>query len=300
MMMTSRRLLVLAIPPLFVFLWSTGFVSARFVMPYATPFAFLSLRYALTIILVGGYCLLIGANWPKGRSFWIAFGIGALIHAGYLGSVFFVVKQGFPSGFAGLIVGLQPLMTAVLAGFILGERVSFRQWVGLGVGLVGVSLVLGPRIVGFGVELIGFAAIVLLGVAGFSLGTVLQKRFAGVKDLATGTTVQYIGALVASLPIVFLFEGWHFTWNLELVLGLSWAVLVLSVGAVFLLMIMIRAGELARVASLFYMVPGVTALLAYILFGEQLNWLQIFGIFVTSAGVALATLSQRPKTQAAQ
>lgn len=293
-MKSISSLFILAIPPLFVFLWSTGFVSARYVMPYAAPFAFLSIRFVLTIALVGAYCLAVRAVWPKGRDFWIAFGIGILIHAFYLGSVFFTVKRGFPSGFAGLIVGLQPIMTAVLAGIIVGERVSLKQWIGLAVGLIGVGLVLGPRVAGVGVGTLGNALIVMGGVAAFSLGTVLQKRFGSSKDLAAGTTVQYLGAFVVSLPIAFMFESLEITWTVELVFGLLWLVVVLSVGAVFLLLVMIRAGEVARVASLFYLVPAVSALLAYILFGEQLNWVQMVGIAITSAGVALATLGSRP------
>jgi drug/metabolite transporter (DMT)-like permease len=299
-MKSIRSLLVLAIPPLFVFLWSTGFVSARYVMPYASPFAFLSIRFVLTIVLVGSYCLVVRSVWPKGRDFWAAFVIGILIHAAYLGGVFFAVKHGFPSGFAGLIVGLQPIMTAVLAGAMIGERVSLKQWIGLAVGLLGVGLVLGPRVAGVGIGSLGYALIVMGGVAAFSLGTVLQKRFGSSKDLAAGTVVQYLGAFAVSVPIVFLFESWEITWNLEIVVGLLWLVLVLSVGAIFLLLVMIRAGEVARVASLFYLVPAVSALLAYILFGEQLNWIQMLGIAITSAGVALATLGFRSAPAAVQ
>lgn len=189
-MNNMRSLSILAIPPLFVFLWSTGFIGARYVMPYASPFAFLSLRYALSIVLVGGYALATRATWPTGREFWIACLIGVLIHAAYLSSVFVAVKGGFPSGFAGLIVGLQPLMTAVLAGLIIGEKMHLNQWVGLAIGLLGVGLVLGPRIAGAGIGVAGHALIVIGGVAGFSLGTVLQKRFANTKNLVTGTVVQ--------------------------------------------------------------------------------------------------------------
>lgn len=282
---------VRVIPVAFVLLWSTGFIGARYAMPYAEPFGFLSVRFIACITLIGGYALISRARWPRGAALWSALATGALIHAIYLGAVFWAVKNGFPAGFAGLIVGLQPVMTALLAGVIVGERMSGRQWIGLGVGLFGVVLVLGPKLGGaLGAETIINALVCFGGVAAFSLGTVLQKRFGGSDNLAAGTVVQYIGALVISAVIAFLFEPLVIAWTGTLVFALVWLVLVLSVGAIILLMVMIRAGEVARVASLFYLVPAVTAVMAYFLFGESLNPVQIGGIVITSAGVALATL----------
>lgn len=286
---------VRGIPALFVLLWSTGFIGARYAMPYAEPFGFLSVRFVACIILIGGYALVSRARWPRGAALWAALVTGALIHTIYLGAVFWAVKNGFPAGFAGLIVGLQPVMTALLAGMIVGERVSGRQWIGLGVGLFGVVLVLGPKLCGaFGGETVLNALVCFGGVAAFSLGTVLQKRFGGTGNLATGTVVQYIGALGISAVVAVLFEPLVIEWTGTLVFALVWLVLVLSVGAIILLMILIRAGEVARVASLFYLVPAVTAVMAYVLFGESLNLIQIGGIIVTSAGVALATLGAAP------
>lgn len=291
---SNKRFLIAAIPVAFVFLWSTGFIGARLVMPYAEPFGFLSLRYALTILLLGAYCQFAKVPWPRGRSFWVAFVIGALIHAAYLSSVFWTVKRGFPAGFAGLIVGLQPIITAVLAAGIVGERPGMRQWLGLLVGFFGVALVLGPGLGnGLGGNTIFFALIVFGGVAAFALGTVLQKRFGGAKNMASETTVQFIGALAVSLPVVFLFESFAIVWSWQLLVGLLWLVVVLSIGAIVLLLIMIRAGEVGRVASLFYLVPAVTALWAFLMFGERLNLVQMAGIVVTSAGVALATLGAK-------
>lgn len=279
------------IPIVFVLLWSTGFVGARYAMPYAEPLGFLSLRFFACVVLIGGYALVSRARWPRGAALWSALATGALIHAIYLGAVFWTIKHGFPAGFAGLIVGLQPVLTALLAGLIVQERVSGRQWIGLAVGLLGVALVLGPKLGGeFGAETSLNALVCFAGVAAFSLGTVLQKRFGGGDNLAAGTTVQYIGALVIAVVITWLFEPLVVIWSTELVFAFAWAVLVLSVGAIILLMVMIRAGEVARVASLFYLVPAGTAVLAYLLFGEVLNLMQVGGIVITSAGVALATL----------
>lgn len=213
--------------------------------------------------------------------------------------MFWAVKNGFPAGFAGLIVGLQPVMTALLAGLIVGERVSTRQWLGLGIGLFGVVLVLGPKLGGaLGTETSINALVCFGGVAAFSLGTVLQKRFGSDSNLAAGTVVQYIGALVIAAIIALLFEPLQIEWTGTLVFALAWLVLVLSVGAIILLMVMIRAGEVARVASLFYLVPAVTAIMAYFLFGESLNLMQVGGIVITSVGVALSTLG-KPKALSA-
>lgn len=284
-------LLLGLVPALFVVLWSTGFVGARYAMPYAEPFGFLSLRFVACIALIGGFGLLTRVRWPRGAALWSSLATGALIHAVYLGAIFWAVKHGFPAGFAGLIVGLQPVLTALLAGLIVGERVSGRQWIGFAIGLLGVVLVLGPKLGGaLGGGMLFNALVCFVGVAAFSLGTVLQKRFGGGDNLAAGTVVQYIGALVISAIIAVLFEPLEITWSSTLVFAFIWLVLVLSVGAIILLMVMIRAGEVARVASLFYLVPAVTAVMAYFLFGESLNFVQIGGIAVTSGGVALATL----------
>lgn len=292
------NLLVHLVPVAFVLLWSTGFVGARYAMPYAEPFGFLTMRFIATIALIGGYALISRARWPKGPALWSALATGALIHAAYLGAIFWAVKNGFPAGFAGLIVGLQPVITALFAGFILGEKVSGRQWLGFIIGLGGVVLVLAPKLSeAIGADLLLNAFVCFGGVAAFSLGTVLQKRFGGGDDLAAGTTVQYIGALVISALIAVWFEPLVIVWSATLVFAFVWLVLVLSVGAIFLLMLMIRAGEVARVASLFYLVPSVTAVMAYFLFGESLNSVQVLGILVTTVGVALATLGKRPRRQ---
>ncbi len=291
----SKSAWLSAIPAIFVLLWSTGFVGALYAMPYAHPFGFLSLRFVLCIILIGGYCVLTRAEWPRGEALWAALVTGALIHGIYLGAVFWAIKHGFPSGFAGLVVGLQPVVTMLLAGLLLGERVSIRQTAGFAIGLLGVVMVFWPRLGGeLGGDFIRNGLVVFMGVVAISLGTVMQKRFGGKGNLAAGTAVQYVGALMLSGVIVLFFEPLEMEWTGSLIFALVWLVLVLSVGAIVLLMVMIRAGEVSRVASLFYLVPAVTAVLAYFLFGETLNLIQVGGIVVASAGVALATMRRRP------
>lgn len=283
--------LIRVMPAIFVVLWSTGFIGARYAMPYAPPFLFLSLRFVSCIVLIGLFAHWRGADWPRGRVLVSALATGALIHATYLGAVFWAVKHGFPAGFAGLIVGLQPVLTALLAGPITGERVSLRQWLGFAIGLLGVVLVLGPKLMSpLGANALINALVCFGGVAAFALGTVLQKRFGSAGDLVAGTAVQYAGALIIALPLALLFEPLDIAWTGELIFALLWLVLVLSIGAIGLLLVMIRAGEVARVSSLFYLVPAVTAVFAYFLFGEELTPIQLFGIAVVTIGVALATM----------
>lgn len=279
------------IPAVFVLLWSTGYITARYSMPYASAFGFLSIRLFLSILFIGGFAVFTRAHWPRGTALWSALVVGALMHGVYLGSIFWIIKNGFPAGFAGLLVGLQPIITVLFAALLLGERISAKQLIGLVVGLLGVAMVLGPRLTGaFAPELLLQAVICLLGVSAFSLGSVLQKKYGGSDNLAAGTVVQYVGAFAFCLIVAVGFEPFQFDWNVELAFSLAWAVLILSVVTIILLMVMIRAGEVGRVASLFYLIPAVTAVMAYFLFGESLNFVQIIGIVVTSAGVALATL----------
>jgi drug/metabolite transporter (DMT)-like permease len=216
--------------------------------------------------------------------------VGALVHGAYLGGVFWAIRNGLPAGLSALIIGLQPLITAVMAGFALGEKVLPRHWAGLAIGFAGIVVVLAPKIgdaVG-GVTAATFAAS-LFGVVAISAGTVWQKRRLAGADLVSGTLWQYVGATALMAAGSFLFETRSFVVTGELVFALVWLVLVLSIGAIFLLMHMIREGEMAKVSSLFYLVPAVTALMAWALFGETLTPIQLAGMALTTVGVALAT-----------
>lgn len=289
-----RRLLP-AIPALFVLLWSTGFIGARYAMPHAEPFTFLVLRFVLALMLLSPFALLRRARWPGRREALHAAFAGALIHGLYLGGVFFAVRHGLPAGIVALVAGLQPLLTALLAGGMLGERVSPRQWFGLVLGLVGVTLVLEPRLVGANT----FQTVPLLAAFGamvaISVGTVWQKRFVGTVDLVTGTAIQYAGALVPATVCALLLETRHVEWTLGFVLSLGWLVIGLSIGAVFILLFMIREGAIARVSSLLYLVPGTTAVMAFVLFGEALLPIQLAGLLVSGIGVAVATRRRRER-----
>lgn len=279
-----------AIPALFVVLWATGFIGARYAMPWAEPFTFLWIRFALTFGVLLLIIPLVKAKAIGPRNAFHASIAGVLMHGVYLGGVFWAVRNGLPAGFAGLIVGLQPMLTAVIAGLFLGEKVTGKHWLGLVVGLVGVVTVLSPKFgsISGGVTVATIGAAVVAVIA-MSVGTVWQKRFVATADLVTVTLYQYVGGWAVTFLVSLLFETQHVVLNGELVFAMAWLVFVLSLGAIFLLMILIREGEVARVASLFYLVPAVTALMAWFLFDETLTPVQLVGMAITTFGVALAT-----------
>ncbi|MEE2949662.1 MAG: DMT family transporter [Pseudomonadota bacterium] len=276
-------------PPLFVLLWSTGFIGARYAMPYAEPFTFLALRFALALSILAGLATLAGVSWPKGRQALHSIIAGSLIHGAYLGGVFFAIRHGLNAGIAALIVGLQPILTTFIAALLLGERVSPRHGVGLCLGLAGIALVVAPKFeAGGDLALLTLAPVVGAAIA-ISLGTVWQKRFVQRSDLRASTALQYVGALIPTLFLAFTIETRRIEWTGELVFALLWLTLVLSIGAIFLMLVLIREGAVSKVASLMYLTPGVTALMALILFGETLNLLQAAGLVLAGAGVAAST-----------
>ena len=226
---------------------------------------------------------------------------GMLMHGIYLGGVFWAIHRGMPAGISALIVGLQPLITAILAGRLLGEKILPRHWLGLALGFVGVIIVLSPKFgtIGGGVTPATLAAAVV-SVFAMSLGTIWQKRFGGGTDPVSSALYQYLGAAALMAVGSVAFETRTVIVNGELIFAMAWLVLVLSIGAIFLLMYMIRQGEMSKVASLFYLVPAVTAVIAWVLFGEQLTLVQIAGMALTTVGVGLATAQPLTRARAAR
>ena len=273
-------------PFLFVFLWSTGFIGAKFGLPYAEPLSFLLTRYGLVIALMGIIALATRAPWPdKGRD-WLHIGVsGVLVHAVYLGGVFVAIKHGLPAGVTALVVGMQPLLTAVGAGRLLGEKVSARQWGGLGLGFVGVGLVVSGKLGAGALGPMLIPAIVAL--LGITLGTLYQKRYCPQFDLRTGSLIQFVPSAIVTAIAVGAFEGYRIEWNTSFVFALGWLVLVLSIGAISLLNLLIRSGSAVNVASLFYLTPPTTALIAFFVFGESLSLTAAFGMLVAVSGVYL-------------
>ena len=279
---------------LFVLLWSTGFIGARMGMPYAEPFSFLSLRFAIAIFLLGALALIARAPWPGWRLAGHSMVVGVLLHGLYLGAVFWAIDHGLPAGISAMIVGLQPILVAILAWPLLGERVQKWQWLGLIVGAAGLVLVLLPKFEfdGPGINFINIFVCVfaMLGQTG---GTIYQKKFATSVPLRTGTLWQYVGALIPSFLYALSFETFTFEWNGDLVFAMAWLVLVLSIAAVFLLMLLIRDGSVSKVSSLFYLVPASTAIIAYFLFGETLSALQLVGMVLCAIGVRVAMTDKK-------
>ena len=280
---------VAPMPATFVLLWSSGFIGAKYGLPYAEPFTFLGYRFIVVIILMLLICLLTRTPWPSdGRMFFHIAVAGLLVHATYLAGVFSSVYHGLPVGILALITGLQPVLTAVFARHLLGEKVIPRQWIGIALGFVGVFLVLFNKLSVSEGNLTGicFAGVALIGI---TAGTLYQKKFGGAMDLRTGAVIQFSASAVVIWILAWLFESMEVQWTAEFVFALSWLVVILSIGAISLLMLLIRRGAASKVASLFYLVPPVTALMSFFIFGEVLGWLQLAGMTTAVAGVALVT-----------
>jgi len=280
---------IAAMPATFVVLWSSGFIGAKFGLPYAEPLTFLSWRFLFVAIVMGIISFLWKAPWP---SDWRLAGhiaiAGLLVQATYLGGVFTSIHHGLPAGLSALITGLQPALTAVLAILFLQERVSKIQWLGVGLGLAGVILVVARKMdlsIGAGTA-IWLAVIALLGI---TLGTIYQKRFCAEMDLRTGSVIQFSASGLIIWGLALWLETEPVQWTEEFIFALTWLVFVLSIGAISLLILLIRRGAASKVASLFYLVPPVTALMAYFIFGETLGAIEVAGMGMAAVGVALVT-----------
>jgi drug/metabolite transporter (DMT)-like permease len=272
-----------------VFLWSTGFVGAKLGLPHAEPATFLSLRFVFVIALMLPLALLWRAPWPASPRQAMHLAVaGMLVHGGYLMGVFTAIHHGMSAGLAALIVGLQPLLTGLAAAPMLGERVSAKQWVGLALGIAGVALVVMQKatVAGLTVFALVSAVIALLSI---TLGTLYQKRWCGNFDLRTGSVIQFAAALALLGPVALVAESRPVQWTGDFIFALAWLVFVLSIAAISLLAVLIRRGEATKVASLFYLTPAVTAVLAYLAFGESLTPLAILGMVVSVVGVAMVT-----------
>lgn len=278
------RWLALA-PWIFVFIWASGYVVAKVAAPYAEPLSFLVLRYCGTVVLMGVLALAMRAAWPTDRRAVMHIALaGVLMQACYLGGVWVAIRQGLPAGVAALIVNLQPVLTAV-AGPMIGERVTGRQWVGLVLGFAGVAIVVSSKTGGAAAA--SAVALCVFALLAMTAGTLYQKRFCPVFDLRTGQVIQFVASVAVTLPFVFAFESFQITWNVPVVASLLWSVLVLTAGGISLLYTIIRHGAATEVTSMLYLVPGITAVMAWLMFGESFAPIAIVGMVVTIAGVAL-------------
>ncbi len=283
----QRDALLRAMPAVFVLIWSTGFVVARFGMPHAPPFTFLSWRYAFSVATFAVWIRLSGAAWPRGRSAWAHLAVtGMLMHAGYLGGVWAAVKGGLGAGTAALVVGLQPVLTAIWMSAVGSQhRVSPRQWLGLVLGLGGLVLVVWHKL-GVGEVTAANLALAVMALLSITAGTLYQKRFVQPCDVRTANTVQLAAAFAVSVPIALLEPG-RMDWHPQLIGAMAWSVLALTLGGSSLLYLLIQRGAATRVTSLMYLVPPCTAVLAWWLFDEALGLRVLLGIAVTAVGVSL-------------
>ena len=274
-------------PLLFVLLWSTGFIGAKYGLPHAEPLSFLLVRYLLVLSLMTLIALATRAPWPKDGRQWFHIGVaGLLVHAVYLGGVFIAISKGLPAGVTSLVVGIQPLLTAVGAGWLLNETVLKRQWAGLVLGFVGVAMVVSGKLgSGFGLAALWPA---LAALAGITAGTLYQKRFCPHFDWRTGAIAQFLPTAIATGAVVGVAGDFRVDWVPDFVFALAWLVLVLSVGAISLLNWLIRHGSAVNLASLFYLVPPCTALIAWFLFDERLAGMALVGMALAVWGVYLA------------
>ena len=274
-------------PLLFVVLWSTGFIGARLGLPHTEPLTFLFVRYCAVVVLMLAIALATRAPWPQGARAWFHIGVaGLLLHGVYLGGVFIAISLGLPAGVAALVVGVQPLLTAVGAGWLLGETVLRRQWLGLLLGLAGVALVVANKLGAvFGLQSLLPCVVALLAI---TAGTLYQKRFCPAFDWRSGAVAQFVPTALATGLCAWLFETGRMDLTGEMVFALVWLVLVLSVGAVSLLNWLIRQSSAVNIASLFYLVPPCTAIVAWALFGESFSQLALAGMALVVGGVYLA------------
>ena len=280
-------------PAVFVLIWSTGFIVARYGMPYAPPITFLSVRYAFSIVCFGVWIWLARAPWPRGRAQWWHLGVtGVLMHAGYLGGVWAAVKAGMGAGTIALIVGLQPVLTAfwltrtVAAG---AARITSRQWAGLLLGLGGLVLVVWPKL-GAGELSLSNLALGVLALLSITAGTLYQKRYVAPCDVRTANTVQLMAALVVSAPVA-LMEAEGVVLHPHFIGAMAWSIVGLTLGGSSLLYMLIQRGAATQVTSLLYLVPPTTALMAWTLFGERLTFVMLLGMALTAVGVSMAASS---------
>lgn len=283
------------IPWVFVWIWSTGFIAAKYGLPYAEPFTLLSYRFVITLFFLLILITYKKSPWPETRlDFFHLLIAGVLIHGVYLGGVFQALKWGMPAGLGAMVIGLQPIGMALVAGVLLKEEVSKKQWTGLIMGLVGLYLVLFDSLdlteqIAFDGFPIWAVFAVIISLFAISIGTIYQKRFCSNMNLYSGAWVQYFSASILCILIVLFFENGEVSWSRTFILAMTWQVLGLSIGAILLLMTMIKKDALASVGSYFYLVAPLVAIQAWFLFEETIGLSALAGVVLISFGVAITT-----------
>ncbi|MBI2744093.1 MAG: DMT family transporter [Burkholderiales bacterium] len=297
---SDSEALLRAMPLVFVLIWSTGFIVARYGMPHAPPLGFLAWRYVLSILCFLPWVLLARVAWPATRTQWLHLSVtGVLMHAGYLGGVWAAVKAGMGSGLVALVVGLQPVLTAIWLS-ARGSAVTRHQWAGLALGFAGLALVVARKFGQGGEADVLNLALAVLALLSITTGTLYQKHFVAPCDVRSANAVQLIAALLVTLPLALVLETEPLRWtvitgnvNWELVAAMAWSVLGLTLGGSSLLYLLIQRGAATSVTSLLYLVPPTTALMAWLLFNEPITLLTITGTMLTAVGVSLVVRPAR-------
>ncbi|WP_374311366.1 DMT family transporter [Dongia sp.] len=285
--------LLRGVPVLFVMLWATGFMVAKYAIPYAAPFTILTMRFALASAMMTAIGLIFGARWPRSvREIGHIAVTGILLQAVYLGGCYGAIYAGLPSGMVALIAGLQPIVTAALAGPLLGERLRPQQWLGAALGFVGLTMVIWHKLA-FDSDHLWALFFAFVQLAGITAATLYQKRFSPNADLKAGAAIQYAAATIVLLPVMLFIGVGEINWQLQFIIAMGWIVIVLSGISIALLTWMIQRGAASKVASLFYLTPPVAALGGYFMFDERLDALAFCGMGVVALGVFLVNRSGR-------
>lgn len=286
-------------PVLFVLLWSTGFTGIRYGIPYAPPFTFIAVRMAIASVLLALISLAITKRFTYdlptiGKSALV----GITIHGAYLGGCFYGVKQGMPAGITALICSLQPVLVSIFSSIFFREQLTLRKWLGLGLGLVGLIMVIAPKLNGSGGQELPPVGVIAIFIAllGGTSGTLLQKKFGSGVEVLSGTSWQYVATGILMGSFALIFEGGEsISWNASFIFSLVWLIVALSIGAILILYFLLARSSASSVSSLYYLVPAITAVEAYFLFGEKIGLVTAVGTLVTIAGVALVVRQGRAR-----
>lgn len=286
-------------PVLFVLIWSTGWIVAKYVSFNADPLTFLAYRFFVAIFVFAAIAYLVKARWPATLSSWMhAVFSGVLLHGVYLGGIWWAINQGVPASISGVLAAIQPLLTASIAYWAVKERLAGRQKLGLALGFIGLIIAIGPSLSALDASSIGTSLVPLganvISMISVTLGTIYQKRFLQEGDLLPIAGIQFFGGFIFILPVAMMIEPMHVEWNMQSILAMAWSVLGLSLGAITLLLFLIRQGQVSRAASLIYLIPAVVGIEAWLLFGETITLPFVIGTIIVVIGVWM--VNRKPKS----